>query len=134
MAQELLVEQYLTDQMMVVGAKVVEALDKAGLPIHGAFWMFDPEHDAWRFVIAMPEVSKSGPRDAYRRVRSAIAKGMREGPRIETSDLSVIDTTAPLYVLLRSMLKTGNQVSGIRFTNNTINGRLIEDCYIYRVT
>lgn len=119
--------------MMEVGVKVVEALDRANLPVHGAFWIFDPEHDAWRLVIAMPAVSKTGPREAYRKVRSAIAKGMREGPRIETSDLSVIDVTAPLYALLRSMLKTGNQILGMRFTNNTINGRLIEDCYIYRV-
>ena len=33
--------------------------------------------------------------------------------------------------LLRKVIKTGRKVSGIRFTNNVINGTVIDDAYIY---
>jgi len=46
----------------------------------------------------------------------------------------VIEEKAPLYVLLRSAISTGPGLSGIRFSRNVINGQLIEDAYLYRIT
>jgi hypothetical protein len=55
-------------------------------------------------------------------------------PKIPLKDVTVIDSNDSLISLLRVAIKTGDGMSGIRFTNNVINGALIEDAYIYRVT
>ena len=39
---------------------------------------------------------------------------------------------APVVALLRTAIRTGPGISGIRFKNNVIDGTLIEDAYIYR--
>jgi hypothetical protein len=35
--------------------------------------------------------------------------------------------------LLRKAVSTGPGISGVRITNNAVNGRIIDDAYIYRV-
>ena len=35
--------------------------------------------------------------------------------------------------LLRAAIRTEHDINGIRFTNNVINGTLVEDAYIYRL-
>ena len=54
--------------------------------------------------------------------------------KVSLSDISVVENTDPLVTLLRTAVKTGMGIAGLRFSRNTINGHFIEDAYLYRVT
>ena len=133
MAQELLVGNQLTADMIKSGGLIVTALDKLNLIVKGAFWLLLPDQHVWRLVIASPEVRRAGPKAVYRKVVSALRRLPSEASPIGTKDISVVEDKDPLVVLLRSMISTGPGVSGIRFSKNVINGQLIEDAYLYRM-
>ena len=133
MAQELLVGDQLTPDMINSGGLIVAALDKLNLVVKGAFWLLLPEQRVWRLVIASPEVRLLGPKAVYRKVVAALQRLPAEADPIGTKDISVVEDKDPLVVLLRSMISTGPGISGIRFSRNVINGQLIEDAYIYRI-
>jgi hypothetical protein len=42
-----------------------------------------------------------------------------------------VDTRHPLIQTIATMVNTGPGISGIRFSDNTINGIRISDAYIY---
>lgn len=134
MAQELLVGEQLTSDMIAAGAQLIGALDKLNVLVKGAFWFLLPEQHVWRLIVVSSEVAVSGPKALYRRIRTAISKSQHAGPVVATKDVAVMDTRDPLYGLLRGAIATGPGISGIRFSRNVINGQLIEDAYIYRVT
>lgn len=52
---------------------------------------------------------------------------------VSLNDVGVTDTSSTLVNLLRTAISTGDGISGIRFSRNTINGTFIEDSYIYRI-
>lgn len=133
MAQELLVGDQLTPDMIKSGGLIVAALDKLNLIVKGAFWLLLPDQHVWRLVIASPEVRRVGPKAVYRKVVSALQRLPSEASPIGTKDISVVEDRDPLVVLLRSMVATGPGISGVRFSRNVINGQLIEDAYLYRI-
>lgn len=134
MAQDLLVGEHLTSDMIAAGVQLVSALDKLNVLVTGAFWFLMPEQHVWRLIIVSSEVTISGPKAIYRKIRTAIGKSQDASPVVTTKDVAVIDTRDPLYGLLRVAVSTGPGISGVRFSRNVINGQLIEDAYIYRVT
>lgn len=133
MAQDLLVGEQLSSDMIESGARLVAALDKLNVVVKGAFWLLMQEH-VWRLFVASPEARTVGPKALYRKIRSANSKVASPASTVSTADISVIDDKAPLYGLLRSTIQTGPGISGIRFSRNVINGQLIEDAYLYRLT
>lgn len=134
MAEELLVGEQLTPEMIRSGETLVAALDKLNLLVRGAFWLLLPDQRTWRLVIASPEVRLVGPKVVYRKIRSALEKLPAGSANLGTKDISVVDEKTPIFLFLRSAVSTGPGISGIRFSQNVINGQLIEDAYIYRLT
>src|ERR1019366_401614 len=53
---------------------------------------------------------------------------------VKLDEIVLARVDSPLLQLLRVAIKIGGGISGIRFTNNEINGNRIEDAYIYRLT
>jgi hypothetical protein len=52
--------------------------------------------------------------------------------RGDLDSIGLMEPDNPLIGLLALAIRTsGNDVSGIRFTNNVINGQLVPDAYIY---
>lgn len=133
MAQELLVGEQLTPDMIKSGELLIAALDKLNLLVKGAFWLLLPDQHVWRLFIASPEVRLHGPKAVYRKVVAALHKLPAEATPIGTKDISVVEDKDPLLLRLRSAVSTGPGTSGIRFSKNVIDGQLIEDAYLYRV-
>ncbi len=133
MAQELLVGEQLTPDMIKSGELLVAALDKLNLLVKGAFWLLLPDQHVWRLIIASPEVRLHGPKAVYRKIVAALQKLPDEVTTIGTKDISVVEDKNPLVLRLRSAVSTGPGISGIRFSKNVIDGELIEDAYLYRV-
>lgn len=132
MAEELLVGEQLTPDMIKSGEFLIAALDKLNLLVKSAFWLLLPDQHVWRLVIASPEVRLSGPKAVYRKVVSALRRLPSEVSPIGAKDISVVEDKDPLVVMLGSIISTGPGVSGIRFSRSVINGQMIEDAYLYR--
>lgn len=134
MATEVVVKQSLSEEMITAGAELTRRLDEARFIVLASLWFFTPETGGWRFVIGSPEVRTRGPRWAYKKVQSVTSRMPNAQAKIPLKDITVIDSNDPLIKLLKVAIKTGDGLSGIRFTNNVINGTPIEDAYIYRLT
>lgn len=71
------------------GEKVVEALEKSGLPLAVALWVHFPEYEDWRFVVASKKLDALNLGDAYLRVNRALDEGgitVWEAPHVRHED------------------------------------------------
>src|SRR5205823_1503794 len=102
--------------------------------VSASLWFYIPEVNTWRFIIGSPEVRTDGPKKAYKQVQSVVSKMPEGKPKIPLKDITVIDSNDPLIALLRIAIGTSGGISNIRITHNVINGVLIEDAYIYRIS
>ncbi len=134
MVTEMVVKEYLSSEMITAGVELTRRLDDARFIVSASLWFYLPEANAWRFIIGSPEVRTNGPRQAYRKVQTVILKMSDDQPKISLKDVSVVDSNDSLISLLRGAIGTDGGMSNIRFTHNVINGVLIEDAYIYRIT
>lgn len=129
MAENAMVKEQLTDEMIDAGARLTAKLDEAGVPIKAALWLFLPEINEWRLYFASPEVRTLGPRSVYDKVREAVEGA--DGPRLLLSNIGVIDTEDDLVRLLKA-IQTGPGIARIRFSKNVLDGHFIDDALIYR--
>ena len=133
MAEAAVVIESLSEQMKDAGALLVRKLDSAGFPVRAALWFYIPDSNRWRFIVASPLVKANGPRKAYKKIQSIISRLPRDETVIDLQSISAVDVREPLISLLRTAVRTGDEISGIRFSRNIINGVMIEDAYIYRL-
>jgi hypothetical protein len=134
MAEEILVGDQLTGEMIECGKQLVLVLDKLHVLVKGAFWLLLPDQRLWRLVIASPEVATSGPKAMYRKVAAAMKRIPTGVPTIGAKDISVVEYNDPIVQPLHNLLKTGPGLSGIRMSRSVVNGKWIEDAYLYRMT
>lgn len=129
-----MVETILTKEMIETGATLVRKLDERGLQPDAALWLYSPDVQQWKLVIAEVKVGKKGPKEVYRQIQKILTESADEIAELSLDDVALAKPDAPIIALLRVAIRTGPGISGIRFKNNVINGTLIEDVYIYRLS
>lgn len=134
MAEETLVKEILTKEMIQAGADLVRRLDEAHLAVNASLWLYIPDINLWRLVIASPAVKEEGPKKIYQKIQSVLSQASDDAFKVTLSDISVVENSDPLITLLRTSVTTGIGISGLRFSRSTINGHFIEDAHLYRVT
>ena len=132
MVENAVVKEQLTDDMVDGGAQLVRKLDEMGLSVPAALWLFDPEINEWRLLIASPSVSEAGPQEVYRRIEEARKSLGQEGAQIPLSSIGLLPMNHELVGLLGIAMDTGNSIARIRFSKSSINGHFIDDALIYR--
>jgi hypothetical protein len=133
MAEEVLVKESISTEMIAAGERLARHLNKSDLPIDALLWFYSPEDNSWRFVVASPEVRNRGPKSVYQEIRKIVSNLPAEEQMVPLDKIFVIDSHEPLIKLLRSAVVTGDGIAGIRFSRNVINGVLIEDAFIYKL-
>lgn len=128
-----MVETSLTKEMITAGAALLRRLDNAAMRPDAVFWLYSPDTELWKLVIAEVKVGELGPKEMYRQIQQMLAI-LPEIEGLSLDDVSLAKSDAAIVALLRMAIRTGPEISGIRFKNNVINGTLIEDAYIYRLT
>ena len=131
-----MVETTLTDNLIRSGEDLVRRLDESDLTICAALWFYFSDLDVWRLVLGIKETDELGPKEVYRKIQSVLHKLKKSQGQdfcLSLDEITVIEPKAPLLELLRLAVRTGDNLSGIRFSHNAINGQLIEDAYIYRL-
>ncbi|MFN2507434.1 MAG: hypothetical protein ABR589_01525 [Chthoniobacterales bacterium] len=134
MAEQLVVTQTLTAEMVDAGADLLRTLDSNGFNTTAALWLYLESSDSWRLIIGSPAVEADGPKRVYEKVQKVLST-KRNGVAIGLRDISVVAPNDARLVLLGRAVKTGSSdISGIRFSRNTVNGQFIQDAYIYRLS
>jgi hypothetical protein len=128
-----MVETALTKEMIEPGATRVGKLDERGLQPDAALWLYSPDLQQWKLLIAEVKVGKKGPKEVYRQIQKILSESAEEIGELSLDDVALAKPDAPIIALLRVAVQTGPGISGIRFKNNVVNGTLIEDAYIYRL-
>lgn len=134
MAKDVLVTEVLSEQMITAGSKLVERLDVSNSEVKSAFWLFSPEERFWRLIVASPLVITEGPKNFYKRIVAVNQLATEKEWVISLNDIGVVGTDHQIVQLIRHAIGTGNGISGIRFSRNTINGYFIEDAFVFRST
>jgi len=122
----------LDDKLIHGGEILVKQLDDAKIAVDAALWFFFSDIQAWKLLLSLPDLINQGPKAAYQAVQQALLK-VNGKLQISLDDIAVTQPDASILKLLRIAINTGIDISGIRFSNNVINGQLVEDAYIYRL-
>ena len=132
MAQELLVSDHLTTEMISTGTLVIKSLDSAKVGLKAAFWRYMPDERTWRLFLVSPQVRNLGPTAVYRKVNDAIARMPVDALRPKTNDISILDDKSMTYTRIRSLLSDPSSSSGVRSARSSTEGKLADDLYVYR--
>jgi hypothetical protein len=89
--------------------------------------MYYPDQDAWRLVLATPKAREL--HQAYTTIRRIIQDSGLAGP-----DLARIRVVPPTDITVATLSKAVRieGLSGVRFSQNMIDGVYVDDAYIYR--
>lgn len=126
-----LVASELTPALIEAGEKLIRDLDNTGTKVTAALWLLASEDDGWRLLIASPEVAVVGAREFYGKINERLVS--LSDTELSVSHITAVRPDEPTVSALRTVIKTGQGISRIRFTRNVINGVLIPDSLIYRL-
>jgi len=133
MGQNVLVDRYLSREMIEAGAETLRRLDSAKVAIKAAYWMYRVEPGRWRLVLASPDYNKIGPTKTIEKIQLALENIKEEDGIVTLWDISVVDSTDSIVKAMKKALKKRKDVSVTRLTDTYIDGHYIDDAYIYRM-
>ncbi len=119
--------------MMESGQHFVSLLDANDMKPLAAFWIYNQDHDEW--LLLAGHVHGIGNDDAAfsSAVSEIISANRASLPGLDVSDVVLALDNAPILELLNSVVNTGDEILGINFSNETINGKVIDGVYLYRM-
>lgn len=142
MAEETLVKEPLTKEMIEAGKALNKRLANAHVKLVSAFWLYSSETNEWEFVIALPEVDTAGPQKVYGTIVSNLypPEGFSQLPPDQTlleplypRRIIVLSPNHPLVRSLQSAIQFQTKADGVQFTRSQINDVFVEDVYVYRI-
>ena len=114
------------------GERLLNALDEAGINVRVALWIYLPEPDEWRLMIALPLVDQEGPKKAYTLIRLELAK-LDPAPEISLWNISAVGLGHHIIQALQTEAREyPDMMDGKWFARTVIDGVFIEAAYIYR--
>jgi hypothetical protein len=119
----------LPENLRLAGAKLLAALDDAGLQAQGAAWIFDHALGDWRFVVVTSLVETMGRTKVYRELLTVMKK-LAMPEEMTINDVHLESTEGALFKgLSRFVHVKGGGVAVFR--NCLVNGAKF-DAHIYR--
>lgn len=113
------------------GMEVLQALDCSDLSIRVALWLYSPDYEDWRYLLASPSLDAAKPAEAYGLVHSALrAAGM---PLERTPTLMILKMSDPFIRALRRLFAKTKNAEGMRLGGQLIGDRSVEDAVVYRI-
>ena len=121
----------LDEKLIKSGERLIQLLDTESIVVDAALWLYFPDNQNWKLLLSFPTIISQGPKAAYEKVQDMLS-GIGD-IAFSLDDVAIAKDDDPLLNLMRTAIDTGPGISGIRFSNNVINGQLIQDAYIYRL-
>ena len=127
-----MVGSVLTSSLIEDGERLLRQLEADGYHIATALWVFQPERENWRLKFEIVEYDSVELLDLYGAVIEALRK--IEVAELRPDMVSILDPGSEFVSTLRTVLNTGPGIHGVRFTESVVNGKLLDDAYVYRLT
>lgn len=128
MAQEILVKEVLSQEIVEAGAGLLKALEGREWSIVAAFWLYNPERNDWALVIASPVVAEKG---SYPASLEALRTLRTLDSPLLFDDVRIVAPSDPTVRALRAHAArfdlAGRRIRG------SVEREWIEDSYVYRV-
>jgi hypothetical protein len=113
------------------GLELVRALDASALSISVALWLYSPEYEDWRYVLASRRLDAAEPSEAYGLVHDALTAA---GVSLErTPALLILKMSDPFIRSLRQIVSKTKNVEGTRLGGQLVGDRFVEDALVYRI-
>ena len=123
----------LTQTMMESGKRFVELLDENSLSPKAAFWIYNSELDDWILFLGHLNGIDDDDDTFSETIAALYASHQSELPELNITDIGLAKANAPILELLDSVVNTGDEILGINFTREEINGIVIDGVYLYRM-
>lgn len=121
--------EFLVDNLIDDGKRVVDQLVDDGLDVAAAFWVKTREEGLWHLYIASPMIDAKKPGEAYQVAYTSLSKVTGSG--VQLSDLKLINDTNPIardIIFLRDRYPAKTPT---RYHGRQIGKLSIEEAYIY---
>ena len=128
-----MVSTTLVDTQIEDGEEIVRQLNADRFNVDSALWFFDTQKEKWILFIATPLVNSIGPKKSYAKIRESL-DNLVKPLQTATLEVALIKPDHDILRLLKSALRVGPEIARIRFTGHVINGTLIEDALIYKLS
>ncbi len=131
MADEVLVKDPLTAEMIAGGEELTNRLVEAGWSVVAAFWLFSTESVRWNLAFGIGEVPERGSLEVYSAIQADLAARPLSG--VAFSEIMVLQPRHPLVERLHDYAAKSGDTSPIRIKQAVIDSTFIEDVLVYRV-
>jgi len=128
-----MVSTTLVDTQIEDGERILRQLDSDRFNVDSALWLFDTQKEKWILLIATPLVNSVGPKKSYAKIKKSLDK-LATPLKTAALEVALIKPDHDLLRLLKSVVRVEPKIARMRFTGNVINGKLIEDALIYRLS
>ncbi len=131
MAEEVLVKENLSAEMIDGGEELTNRLVEAGWSVTASFWLYLSDSLRWNLVFGIEQVVSEG----SLKISSSIQVDLDARPirGVNFLDVVVLQSDHPLIKRMRSLTKAGGQASRTRVTHAVVDNVFIEDVLIYPV-
>ncbi len=141
MAEETLVKEALTQEMVETGRQLIRALRDRKNEVRACFWLYSEQLNDWKLAVALPEVDTAGPRKAYDTIFSVTRPAFWVGQDRRSFDLLFqlfdhVVVLGPSNRQVRSVLSVPMDPNslGMRFKRSRLGDNYFDDVYIYNLT
>ena len=119
--------------MMESGKRFVALLDENALNPKAAFWIYNSALDDWILLLGHLNGIDDDDDKFSETIAALYASHQPELPELNMTDIGLAKASAPILGLLDSVVNTGDEILGINFTREEINGIVIDGVYLYRM-
>ena len=134
MAEETLIKEILSKEMVESGRYVIKNLADIGIFLKAAFWLYTVDMGAWRLFLASSYVKDYGPKKIYKKIQSILSERQTNSYHLDLQDITVIEDDNPLVAIVLSAIKDDEvNKHEARFSKTVLNGHFIEDIYVYLI-
>lgn len=118
---------------MESGKQFVQLLDDDQLNPKAAFWIYNQETDVWQLIVGYIDGIDDDSTAFNAKVGAIIAANRAKLPELQVTDVVLALKNAPILELLNSVVNTGDEILGINFVREEINGVIVDGVYLYRM-
>jgi hypothetical protein len=118
----------LPKSLIDAGAKLLKALDTAGIEPQGAAWIFDHQADDWRYVIATSLIETVGRTGVYKRLLKS-TPNLDIPKELSIAAIYLVPVDGPLFRTIAGAIRV--QDGPVTISNCLINDMKV-DAIIYR--
>src|SRR4029453_3585559 len=81
-------KEILTEETLQAGAEITRRLDKAHLEVRASLWLYMPDKNLWRLIVASPAVRQDDPKKVYQQIQTILSKMSDKAWKIPLHDIS----------------------------------------------